>query len=488
MSEQNKKYRRKLIGWVPGTDKPLAVETDVYRVLDAFKVTDPCLQHLVKRALAPGDRGHKDLLQDYQDIIHSAHSAYDLLQAKYATTAESNLEQDAIPLGERRQQSPSTKFSIQMVLSEGDAELLKQQGSLASTISARQLLESMADRKIPGGKPIIITSPTKRLRWPDWMKQAIADMDWVHVAHDEWAADSCQMQNMPRAVAMDFSELERRAAATMGKAFSDYLAELTEACASNEDQAERKQRNNAMASYLFSAPYGKVEPNHVRLLQHTCPHCQGVILSCEIPSHKHGHRGYPDVTCPHCKDDLTGAEFVNWAEVSAVFDNLIKVPPEHLRSFFKTVRLHRAGYGTNTSLRAALHNYFVQVLGGEADKADAFAIKVWPELPKGEKPEGRVSAKAHQRRVDRIAKIFAGYGVGPGWEVVISGGGDLKGAITGAVRQLGGELRASVTPKTKLLVSADKPGAKLAKAMELGVTIVFAENLRRIMKTKPLEE
>ena len=28
----------------------------------------------------------------------------------------------------------------------------------------------------------------------------------------------------------------------------------------------------------------------------------------------------------------------------------------------------------------------------------------------------------------------------------------------------------------------------LAKAMELGVTIVFAENLRRIMKTNPLEE
>lgn len=72
--------------------------------------------------------------------------------------------------------------------------------------------------------------------------------------------------------------------------------------------------------------------------------------------------------------------------------------------------------------------------------------------------------------------------------MVISGGCDLKGAITGAVRRLGGELRASVTQKTKLLVSADKPGAKLAKARELGVTIVFAENLRRIMKTKPLEE
>lgn len=483
MSEQNKKYRRKLIGWVPGTDKPLAVETDVYRVLDAFKVSDPCLQHLVKKALAAGDRGHKDLAQDYQDIIHSANSAYDLLQAK-----GQDQEQDAIPLGERRQQSPSTKFSIQMVLSEGEAVLLKQQGSLASTISARQLLEAMADRKIPGGKLTIVTSPTKRLRWPDWMTQAIADMDWVHVAHDEWAADSCQGQNMPRVEAMGFSELERRAVASMGKAFSDYLAELSEACASNEAPADRKQRNNAMAPYLFSAPYGQVATNHTRLLQHTCPHCQGVILSCEIPRHKHGQRGYPDVTCPHCKDDLTGAEFAKWVDVEASFNNMIKVPPEHLRSFFESVRLHRAGYGTNTSLRAALHNYFVQVLGGEADKADDFARKIWPELPAEDDLKGRVSAKAHQRRAKRLAKIFAGYGVGPGWEVVISGGCDLRSAITDAVRLLGGEVRASVTAKTKLLVSADKPGAKLAKALELGVTIVFAEQLRQTMKTTTLEE
>ena len=418
MSEQNKKYRRKLIGWVPGTDKPLAVETDVYRVLDAFKVTDPCLQHLVKKALAAGDRGHKDLAQDYQDIIHSANSAYDLLQAKGQVQ-----EQDA-----------------------------------------------MADRKIPGGKPFIIASPTKRLHWPDWMEQAIADMDWVHVAHDEWAADSCQMQNMPRVEAMDFSELERRAVATMGKAFSDYLAELT------EEQTERKTRNSAMASYLLSAPYGKVKPNHVRLMQHTCPHCQGVILSCEIPSHKHGHRGYPDVTCPHCKDDLTGAEFVKWVEVNAVFDNLIKVPPEHLRSFFTVVRLHRAGYGTNTSLRAALHNYFVQVLGGEAAKADAFAVKVWPELPEDVKP---VSGEALQRlRLKRVTQTLAGHGVAKGTEVVISGGCDFKDLIRDAVQELGGVVRASVTSTTKVIIVGHKPGAKLAKALELGVNIVFACNLR----------
>lgn len=45
------------------------VFVDVYDVLAAFKVTNPALQHLVKKALAVGQRGHKDAETDYQDII-----------------------------------------------------------------------------------------------------------------------------------------------------------------------------------------------------------------------------------------------------------------------------------------------------------------------------------------------------------------------------------------------------------------------------------
>ncbi len=41
---------------------------DVYRVLDAFKVTIPQHQHSVKKELKCGDRGHKDLEQDLVDI------------------------------------------------------------------------------------------------------------------------------------------------------------------------------------------------------------------------------------------------------------------------------------------------------------------------------------------------------------------------------------------------------------------------------------
>lgn len=484
MSEQNKKYRRKLIGWAPGTDKPLAVETDVYRVLDAFKVSDPCLQHLVKKALAAGDRGHKDLAQDYQDIVHSANSALDLLNGKNATLEEANQASARATL-DQMNKDPLSKFSIHMVL--GDQET-----GAASTL-AKMLEGSKRLQGRVGEKSFMITSLTGRSRWPDWLDQALTNMDWVHVAHDEWASKGCQLQNIPRniAEAWDFSEIERRAVATLGKAFSDYAAELSEACASNEEPAPKEKRHPGVAMYALCAPYGPVGDNQVRLLQHKCHHCRGVILSCAVPSHKDGMRGYPDATCPHCKNGLTGAEFVNWVDVDAIFDNLVKVPPEHLQSFFKSVRLHRAGYGTNTSLRAALHNYYVQVLGGDANDADKFARKVWPELPEIHATRKQAQEAAEQkrrRRVERLAKILAGHGVAGETDVVISGGCEFKDLVREAVENLGGRVRASVTPKTKIIIAGDKPGAKLAKAIELGVTIVFAGSLRPTLYKPDSEE
>lgn len=43
---------------------------DVYRVLEMFGVTDPCLQHAVKKLLVAGGRGAgKDITQDVQEAI-----------------------------------------------------------------------------------------------------------------------------------------------------------------------------------------------------------------------------------------------------------------------------------------------------------------------------------------------------------------------------------------------------------------------------------
>lgn len=52
---------------------------DVYRILDLWKVSDPCLQHLVKKALCAGERGHKDFRRDLQDIIDTAQRRIDML-------------------------------------------------------------------------------------------------------------------------------------------------------------------------------------------------------------------------------------------------------------------------------------------------------------------------------------------------------------------------------------------------------------------------
>lgn len=42
---------------------------DVYRVLKLFDVTDPCLQHAIKKLLVAGGRGQKDISKDIQEAI-----------------------------------------------------------------------------------------------------------------------------------------------------------------------------------------------------------------------------------------------------------------------------------------------------------------------------------------------------------------------------------------------------------------------------------
>lgn len=44
-------------------------EIDVYRVLRLFNVTDPCLQHAIKKLLCAGVRGLKDPHRDVQEAI-----------------------------------------------------------------------------------------------------------------------------------------------------------------------------------------------------------------------------------------------------------------------------------------------------------------------------------------------------------------------------------------------------------------------------------
>ncbi len=51
------------------------------------------------------------------------------------------------------------------------------------------------------------------------------------------------------------------------------------------------------------------------------------------------------------------------------------------------------------------------------------------------------------------------------------------------IQSLGGKVTGSVSSKTSYVVAGDKPGSKLAKAQELGVTILDEEALKKIMDT-----
>jgi len=42
---------------------------DIYRVLNLFEVTDPCIAHAIKKLLCAGQRGAKDETQDIQEAI-----------------------------------------------------------------------------------------------------------------------------------------------------------------------------------------------------------------------------------------------------------------------------------------------------------------------------------------------------------------------------------------------------------------------------------
>lgn len=66
--ESSNKYQRKIKG----------VSMDVYDIIKAYEVKCPALQHLIKKALCTGIRGHKDATQDLQDIVDSSIRALEL--------------------------------------------------------------------------------------------------------------------------------------------------------------------------------------------------------------------------------------------------------------------------------------------------------------------------------------------------------------------------------------------------------------------------
>ena len=81
----------KYLRTIHGVDKDgnaASLQVDIYNVLDAYPTRNPALDHLIKKALCPGQRGHKDLLTDLDDIIASAKRAKELVVNRMASSTE----------------------------------------------------------------------------------------------------------------------------------------------------------------------------------------------------------------------------------------------------------------------------------------------------------------------------------------------------------------------------------------------------------------
>lgn len=81
------KYNREIIG-IDGT----VTTVDVYRVLDAFGVSDPATQHAVKKMLCMGLRGHKDYLTDLNDSIESLQKAKELYGQRIISESSKSIQ------------------------------------------------------------------------------------------------------------------------------------------------------------------------------------------------------------------------------------------------------------------------------------------------------------------------------------------------------------------------------------------------------------
>jgi hypothetical protein len=76
---------------------------DVYRVLALFNVTDPCIQHAVKKLLVAGGRGAgKDLSKDVQEAIDSL-QRFQEMQTEDRTGTQKQLDEQCTVGRDRHQ-------------------------------------------------------------------------------------------------------------------------------------------------------------------------------------------------------------------------------------------------------------------------------------------------------------------------------------------------------------------------------------------------
>lgn len=73
-------------------------EIDVYRVIDLFGITDPCIQHALKKLLAAGVRGAKDTAKDIGEAIDTLERWQDMRDEERLASMEDRMEHNGFTM------------------------------------------------------------------------------------------------------------------------------------------------------------------------------------------------------------------------------------------------------------------------------------------------------------------------------------------------------------------------------------------------------
>ena len=108
------KYTREITQTLPDEDQGFTIDVDVYDVLRAFAVTDPAIQHAVKKLLCTGIRGHKDTRQDLEEAIQSIERALDVVKTDEKLAGAMPESQPVT--SDNPQESPACPFKVGDIL------------------------------------------------------------------------------------------------------------------------------------------------------------------------------------------------------------------------------------------------------------------------------------------------------------------------------------------------------------------------------------
>jgi hypothetical protein len=141
------KYTRKITQTLADEDQGFTISVDVYDVLRAFSVTDPAIQHAVKKLLCTGIRGHKDSRQDLEEAIQSIERAWDVVKTD-EKLAEVMSESQSVT-SDNPPQSSVCPFKVGDVIQHFDPEYSKTKWEITHIHSDRLLVTSYDSYKQP---------------------------------------------------------------------------------------------------------------------------------------------------------------------------------------------------------------------------------------------------------------------------------------------------------------------------------------------------